>query len=118
MHDVVSPQVRRILRSAFGRSRFVLLVLALAAAAGLVAIGRWTAPTTATAARTVSVAVAPEPCGTIAAKTMPSAACQRMLEGIYLDVRSSEPCGTIAPKTMPSAWCQRVLERIYLGSGR
>lgn len=43
MHDVASSQVRRTLRSAFSRSRFVLFVLALAAAVGLVALGRWTA---------------------------------------------------------------------------
>jgi hypothetical protein len=116
MHDVASPQVRRTLRSAFSRSRFVLFVLTLAAAVGLVALGRWTAPTT-TVARTVNVAVAEEPCGKIAPATMPSAACQRVLESIYLGVRSSEPCGTIAPTTMPSAGCQRLLERIYLGSG-
>jgi hypothetical protein len=118
MHDVANSQVRRTLRAAFSRSRFVLFVLALAAAVGLVALGRWTAPTTTTVARTVNVAVAQEPCGTIAPTTMPSAACQRVLESIYLGVRSSEPCGTIAPTTMPSAGCQRLLERMYLGSGR
>ena len=52
MHDVASPQVRRTLRSSFGRGRLVLLLLALVVAAGLVAIGRWTAPTTPTAPRT------------------------------------------------------------------
>ena len=52
MHDVASPQVRRILRSSFGRGRLVLLLLALVVAAGLVAIGRWTAPTTPTVPRT------------------------------------------------------------------
>ena len=84
MHDVASPQVRRTLRSSFGRGRLVLLLLALVVAAGLVAIGRWTAPTTPTVSRTVGVAAAPESCGTIAPGTMPSVACQRVLERIYL----------------------------------
>ena len=84
MHDVASPQVRRTLRSSFGRGRLVLLLLALVVAAGLVAIGRWTAPTMPTVPQPVSVAAAPEPCGTIAPRTMPSIACQRVLERIYL----------------------------------
>ena len=117
MHDVASPQVRRTLRSAFSRSRFVLFVFTLAAAAGLVALGRWTAPTTTTVARTVNVAVAEEPCGTIAPATMPhgdASGCSRHLprssgrRAVRHD-RAYESCRRQA--------CQRVLERIYLGTG-
>jgi hypothetical protein len=93
----------------------VFAALVLAAAAGLVALGRWTAPTAAT--RISNAALVGEACGTVAPATMPTRGCQQVLTRMYLGAPADVPCGTIAPPVMPSAGCQRVLESIYLGTG-
>lgn len=94
----------------------VLAALVLAASAGLVALGGWTAPTAATGMS--NAAPVREACGTIAPATMPTRGCRQALTRMYLGAPADVPCGTVAPPVMPSAACQRVIESSYLGTGR
>ena len=100
------------------RRRVVLFLLALAVAAGLVGVGRWTAPTASTAAPRIDSGGAS--CGTTTPVTMPSRACQRALERFYLRAPSTggPSCGTVAPTIMSSRACQRVLEAFFRGAPR
>ena len=89
----------------------VVAALVLVISAGLVALGRWTAPTAPTSAS--SAAPVRNTCG----PTSPTHGCQQVLSEVHFGARADMACGTIAPSVMPSAACQRVLERIYLGAG-
>jgi hypothetical protein len=92
----------------------VFAVLALAVAAGLVALGRWTAPAASTGVSRAEPVR--EACGTMAPTTMPTQGCRSLLTRMYLGAPADVPCGTMMPTVMPSPACQRVLEEIYLGT--
>ena len=93
----------------------VVAALVLVISAGLVALGRWTAPTASTSVS--NAAPVRNTCGPITPTTTPPQGCQQVLREMRLGARAAMACGTIAPSVMPSAACQRVLERIYLGTG-
>jgi hypothetical protein len=95
------------------RNWIVLTAVALAVAAGLVALGRYTAPGT----KTVFASAAPAACGTLAPATAPSPACARVLESAF-GGGGAQPAAfsaVMAPKTLPPRYAQRVLEAIYGG---
>jgi hypothetical protein len=101
-------------------------VAALIVAAGLVALGRWTAPSTA---HTVQPSVFPLKAsdrgpGSIDPSVMPSRGVQQALERIYLGTSSSvfplkasdRGPGAIDPSAMPSRGVLQTLQHIYLGT--
>jgi hypothetical protein len=116
MHDVAESPLEARRRFAPSRRKIALTLLGLVVAAGLVAAGRWTAPTTTMGAQPLARVAAS--CGTVGATVMPSPACRRALEQVYLGTssRPSSSCGTIAPSVMPSPACQRALEQIFRGA--
>ena len=97
-------------------------------AAGLFALGRWTAPSTelgAEASAPPLKATGLGPPGSIDPAVMPSKAVQQILERVYLgtplasdrtQATSLGPPGSIDPAVMPSKAVQQVLEHIYLGT--
>src|SRR5262249_19667527 len=115
MHGIAHTPVKTRTPGTPSRRRLALAVLALVLAAGLVAVGRWTAPTGSTAApHAVPVT---EACGVVSPAATPSTACRGVLERVYLGP-NEEACGTIAPAAVPAPGCQRVLERVFLGAAR
>jgi hypothetical protein len=109
MHDIAGAHI-----GAPRRSWIVLTAVALAVAVGLVAVGRFTAPTTKSVGAT---AAAPAPCGTFAPAVTPSRACFQVLERAFGSgaAGSGDFVAALAPATLPPPAAQRVLEAAYGG---
>ena len=106
----------------------VVGIAAVIVAAGLCALGRWTAPSpghSAEASAPPLNATGLGPPGSIDPAVMPSKAVQQVLERIYLGTPHASdrtpatglgPPGSIDPAVMPSKAVQQVLEHVYLGT--
>jgi hypothetical protein len=109
-----------------GYKRWLALgVLALIVAAGLVALGRWTAPSSAHKAQVSSPSsqVVRGGPGSIAPAVMPPRGMLQTLEHIYLGTPLSSSSslsgygpGSIAPAVMPPRGVLQTLQHIYLGT--
>jgi hypothetical protein len=110
MHEIAGAQIGAPRR----RNWIVLTAAALAVAVGLVAVGRFTAPTTKTV---VAAIAAPAPCGTLAPAVAPSRACSQVIERAFGPgtVRSGDFVAAFAPATLPPRAAQRVLEAAFGG---
>ena len=75
----------------------VLAALVLVMSAGLVALGRWTAPTASTSAS--NVASVGDTCGPITPATTPPPGCQRVLREMRLGARATWPVGRSHPQS-------------------
>ena len=107
MHDIAGAHI-----GAPRRNWIVLTAAALAVAVGLVAVGRFTAPTTKTAA-------APAPCGTFAPAVTPSRACFQVLERACGTgtARSGDFVAAFAPATLPPRAAQLPVDLRHQSAG-
>jgi hypothetical protein len=125
MFQTVADRITRGRSEADLRRWLLPGVAALILAAGLVALGRWTAPSTghtaqASAVRSQASGYGP---GSIDPRVMPPRAVLQTLEHIYLGTPlpgsrwlSGYGPGSIDPAVMPPRAVQQTLERIYLGT--
>ena len=125
MFQAVADRITRT-RSEADLKRWLLVgVAALIVAAALVALGRWTAPSTghtaqASAVRSQASGYGP---GSIDPAVMPPRGVLQTLERIYLGTPlpgsrwlSGYGPGSIDPAVMPPRGVQQTLERLYLGT--